>query len=73
MENKNKYPEDIMRIIRQCNGYDKEDTSYDKIINEKSKDEIFSTMCRAYGIARNIQDVPFIKMWIESIYGIELK
>jgi hypothetical protein len=69
MKTKNKYPEHIMKTLRQGRGLEPNDTSEDTEINTYSPNEAFDGMLHWEGII-NYTDT--IKYWIESIYGIDL-
>ena len=65
----NKYPEHIMRTLRQRLGIEPNDTSEDAEINTYSPSEAFEGMLHWEGI---IGYTETIKYWIESIYGIDI-
>lgn len=65
----NKYPEDIMKTLRQRLGLKADDTSRDNLINSYSLSDAFDEMLKWEGI---IGYTSTIKYFIESIYGIDL-
>lgn len=65
----NKYPEYIIKILRQRRNIDEDDTSEDKDINTLSTDEVFSEVCDWEGL---IGYNSVIKRWINDIYKINL-
>ena len=71
MENKsnNKYPEHIMKVLRQRLDLEEDDTSRDDFLNIYSPSEAFEEMLIWEGI---IGYANTIKYWIESIYGIDI-
>ena len=67
--NPNKYPETIMRYVRQSLDIDEYDDAQDVEINKMSTDEVFEHVCNWNGF---IGSADCIKSWIEDIYGISL-
>lgn len=65
----NKYPDHIMKTLRQRLGLDEDDTSRDDFINIYSPSEAFEEMLNWEGI---LGYAGTIKYWIESIYGIDI-
>lgn len=65
----NKYPEDIMEILRQRLGLEEDDTSRDSEINTYTPSEAFEEVCNWEGF---LGYASTIKSWIEDIYGIDL-
>ena len=68
--NTNKYPDYIMRTLRQRRGLDEYDNSKDSYISEMSPERAFSEMCEWNGF---IGWSGTIKGWIKDTYGIELE
>ena len=68
--NTNKYPEDIMKQLRQRLDLDKYDPSADEEINNMSKDTVLKNLFCWNGL--NGWDATF-KQWVEQIYGIKLE
>lgn len=66
----NKYPEHIMRVLRQRSGLDEFDTSKDIILSEMEPCAVFSEVCNWNGL---INYDSTIKGWIKDIYGVELR
>ena len=69
MENKNRYPEHIMKTLRQRLGLEEDDASRDEFINTYSPSEAFEEVCNWEGLINYASE---IKWWIESIYGVDL-
>lgn len=69
MKNKNKYPEHIMKVLRQRLGLEADDTSRDNEINTYSPNEALEEVLTWEGICGYGS---IIIWWIESIYGIDL-
>lgn len=65
-----KYPEHIMRYLRQVRGFDEFDTSIDKEINKCTPNEAFSDICVWNGLLGGYDAI--IKDWIKDIYNIDL-
>ena len=65
----NKYPEHIMKVLRQRLGLDEDDTLRDDEINIYSPSEAFEEVLNWEGILGYANT---IKWWIESIYGIDI-
>ena len=65
----NKYPEYIMRKLRQRRGLEEDDTSEDSDIGTLSPSEAFDEVCNWEGL---IGYSSTIKRWIEDIYGVEI-
>lgn len=63
-----KYPEHILKIIRQNLDLDENDNSKDKIIEEMDKDEAFSKVCEWEGIIGFSEK---IRDWYKDIYNSE--
>lgn len=68
--NKNKYPEYIMKCVRQAMGYKEFDFTHDEEINNFSHDKILKYVCQWNNLI-NFSDS--IKTWIQDIYKIDLK
>lgn len=66
----NKYPDYIMKKIRQRMGLEEDDTSIDDSINKMSKDSVFDKVLGWEGF---IGYTDTIKGWVEDIYNVELK
>lgn len=64
-----KYPEDIMRDVRQNLGLEEADTSQDTRINNMSPDEVLDRVVTWAGL---INYGGTIRRWIQGIYGIKL-
>ena len=64
-----KYPENIMRMVRQNLDLDHDDTSRDREIEDMSKYEVFSRVCDWEGL---IGYGNTIVKWINQIYGIDI-
>lgn len=67
--NSNKYPEYIMRAVRQNLGLNEFDFSKDSEINKMDKDEILHRVCVWNNL---IGYEKTIKNWIKDIYGVAL-
>ena len=67
--NNTRYPESIMRILRQRDGLDKLDLSKDDRFNSYTPNEAFKAVLEYEGI---VGFESTIKEWIVSIYGISL-
>lgn len=65
----NKYPENIMRYLRQRKGLELNDTTCDDEINLMTPNEAFEEVLEWDGL---INYAYTIKRWIEDIYGINL-
>jgi hypothetical protein len=65
----NKFPESIMRKLRQREDLESDDTSMDNIFNNYSPDTAFEEVCGWEGL---INYSFTIKNWIKDIYKIEL-
>lgn len=65
----NRYPEYIMKKLRQHLGLESNDTSRDDEINTYSGNEAFEGVLEWEGICGYTE---FIKMWIQDIYEIDL-
>ncbi|MED3792394.1 hypothetical protein P4571_08055 [Niallia alba] len=68
--NPNKYPENIMQYLRQREGLDKYDTSYDLELNKLSKNQVFKEVLNWNGLLGGYDST--IKNWITDIYEIDL-
>lgn len=64
-----KYPENIMRMVRQNFDLEPDDTSRDGEIEAMSRQEVFSRVCNWEGFI-GVGDT--IIKWINQIYGIDL-
>lgn len=64
-----KYPENIIRIVRQSLDLEPTDTSKDDEINVMSRSEILDCVCEWEGL---IGYGRVIRNWIKDIYGINL-
>lgn len=65
----NKYPENIMRDLRQRKGLEPNDTTCDDEINTLTPNEAFEEVLEWDGL---IDYAYTIKQWIKDIYGINL-
>ena len=65
-----KYPEYIMKYLRQRTGLEEDDTSSDDRLNNMSKNEVFKEVLSWNGLLSN-WDID-IKAWIKDIYEIDL-
>lgn len=65
-----KYPEDILKMLRQRKGLEENDTSIDDKLNDMSKNKAFREVLNWKGFLGS-WDVD-IKNWIKNIYGIDL-
>ena len=65
----NKYPENIMRYLRQRKGLEPDDTTCDDEINLMTPNEAFEEVLMWDGLIGHGYK---IKSWIEDIYGIDL-
>lgn len=65
-----KYPEYIMKYLRQRKGLEEDDTSSDDRLNNMSRNEVFKEVLNWNGLLGN-WDID-IKAWIKDIYGIDL-
>ena len=65
----NRYPERIMRTLRERKGLEPSDTICDDEINLMSPNEAFEEILEWNGICNYAYT---IKHWIEDIYGIDL-
>ena len=68
--NSDRYPEYIMRNLRQRQGLDEFDTSEDERLNRTEPSEAFSEVCQWNGLMGSYDYT--IKSWIKDIYGIDL-
>ena len=64
-----KYPENILRIVRQYLDIEPTDTSKDDEINTMNQSEILNCVCTWEGL---IGYGRVIRNWIKDIYGINL-
>lgn len=67
--NPNRYPEKIMRCVREMYGLSEYDESRDAEINNMSHGEVFDSVCEWDGLVHYSAK---IKSWIMDIYGIDL-
>lgn len=65
----NKYPEHIMKYVRQNMGLEDNDTSMDDDINSMSKERVLDRVCNWNGL---INYGSTIIGWIEDIYKLDL-
>lgn len=65
-----KYPEYIMKYLRQRRGLDPNDISQDDRIMKMSKEEALNDVASWNGL---INYGYTIKSWVEQIYGIDLE
>lgn len=65
-----KYPEYIMKDLRQRRGLEEGDASMDDKLNDMSKNRVFKEVLNWNGLLGN-WDID-IKAWIKDIYGIDL-
>jgi hypothetical protein len=65
----NKYPEYIMKKLRQREGLEEDDTSKDNELNQLSPSTAFSEVCDWEGLQGYAST---IKGWIEDIYNINI-
>jgi len=68
-QQENKYPESIMRRLRERQDLEPNDTSMDEEFNNYSPDTAFEEVCNWEGL---INWSSTIKGWIKDIYGVEL-
>lgn len=66
----NKYPEYIMKKVRQMMNLDENDTSKDKEINSLFKQEVFERVLNWEGIIGYSHS---LNSWIQDIFGIDLR
>lgn len=64
-----KYPEYIMKALRQRMGLDEDDTSKDESIMKMSKSRVIDEVCNWEGL---INYGSVIRGWIEDVYEINL-
>lgn len=64
-----KYPEYIIKMLRQNHGYEEDDNRFDEELQAMSPDIAFARVCEWEGL---INYSSIIKEWIEAIYGINL-
>ena len=64
-----RYPEHLVRNVRQNLGRDAEDTSGDAAILLLSRDEFFDRVCNWDGL---IGYGDQIRSWVEYVYGVDL-
>jgi len=65
----NKYPEYIMKKLRQRRGLEEDDVKEDQDINTLSPSEAFDEVCNWEGL---INYGSTIKGWINDIYGVRI-
>lgn len=66
----NKYPEYILKMLRQGQDLDENDTSLDDELNKMSKSRAFLEVLNWNGLLGR-WDID-IKNWIRDIYGVDL-
>lgn len=69
-EDETRFPEYIMRDLRERRGLEEDDTSEDNTINLYSKDKAYSEVMAWQGFKSWEWKM---KKWIEDIYEVELK
>lgn len=67
--NPNRYPENIMEVVRQRIGLEKQDVSRDSEINQFCQAEVLELVCDWEGL---VGYACIIKSWIKDIYKIDL-
>lgn len=65
-----KYPENIMKYLRQREGLEADDSTLDDDLNNLSPSEAFREVCGWNGLLGGWDEQ--IKYWIENTYGIDL-
>lgn len=65
----NKYPENIMKILRQEEGLNKYDFSRDEELNKTKPNEAFKKVMIWEDM---YEDEEYIKGWVKNIYGVDL-
>ena len=70
MEAKERYPEYIIRYLRQRKGLDADDTRLDKLFQSMSPSHVFSRVLERNGLSGGWDYQ--IKGWIKDIYGIDI-
>lgn len=70
MNNENKYPDYIMKDVRQRLGLEEDDTSRDNEINTMGKYRVLCMVCNWNGL---IDYGSTIADWIDDIYGFNLR
>lgn len=65
-----KYPESIMRDLRNRIGLKPDDKSQDGELRKLTPSEAFSEVCQWSGLLGNYDYV--IKRWVREIYGVDL-
>ena len=65
----NKYPEYIMKNLRQRRGLEEDDVKEDQDINTLSPSEAFDEVCNWEGL---INYGGIIKGWVNDIYGVKI-
>ena len=70
MEAKERYPEGIIRYLRQRKGLDADDTSHDEQLQAMSPSLVFAETLEWNGLLGGWDYQ--IKGWIKDIYGIDL-
>ncbi|WP_373166262.1 hypothetical protein [Agathobaculum sp. Marseille-P7918] len=70
MKAKERYPEYIIRYLRQRKGLDKDDTSLDEQLQAMSPSDVFAKILEWNGLLVGWDCT--IKGWIKDIYGIDL-
>lgn len=68
---KKKYPEYILKYLRQREDLCEFDTSMDDIFNKMSPNEVFEETCKWNGFLGNYHEI--IKGWVCDIYNIKLQ
>ena len=66
----NKYPEYILKKLRQRNGMDENDKESDDEFNKCDPQYVFKEVCSWEGLSGGWDNQ--IKGWIEDIYGINI-
>ena len=69
-ENNCRYPENIMRIMRETLELSQFDISEDETINEMTPDDVFDSVCKHEGLLGSYSRT--IKSWVTDIYKVEL-
>jgi len=65
-----KYPEYILKKLRQRIDLDEDDTSQDEELDNLAPNKVFSEVLKWDGLLGNYD--AYIKSWIKDIYGVDL-
>lgn len=69
-QNAKRYPESIMKYLRQRIGLEEYDFSKDDELNKMSPNDVFANVVEWNGLIGGYADT--IKQWVYHIYGIDL-